>query len=173
MHEPSVSQSLLRLDCFPARPAQQRGHARRHAAVLGPAQYRHGDARGLEVSPSSLPQNELIQRQIGNPLAQPAVLELKVLQALHLLGIQPTELLTPPIIRHLAHPDLTDCDETRTSTCRNFATISSGLYRFFAITVLLDVKDILQVGPFQWGRRINRAPPMAAIIGYNEHTQAT
>src|SRR5262249_10875921 len=41
------------------------------------------------------------QRQIGNRLAQPAVLELKVLQALHLLGLQPTELLAPPIIRHL------------------------------------------------------------------------
>src|SRR5438046_1117578 len=41
--------------------------------------------------------------------------------------------------------------ETRTSTCRNFATISSGLYRFLAITVLLDVKDIPQVGPLQWG----------------------
>jgi hypothetical protein len=42
--------------------------------------------------------------------------------------------------------------ETRTSTCRNFATISSGLYRFLAITVLLDVKDIPQVGPLRWGR---------------------
>src|SRR6266511_535713 len=43
--------------------------------------------------------------------------------------------------------------ETRTSTCRNFATISSGLYRFLAITVLLDAaKDIPQVGPLQWGR---------------------
>src|SRR5262249_24117304 len=42
--------------------------------------------------------------------------------------------------------------ETRTSTCRSFATISSGLYRFLAITVLLDVKDIPQVGPFQGGR---------------------
>src|SRR5262249_50912887 len=41
--------------------------------------------------------------------------------------------------------------ETRTSTCRSFATISSGLYRFLAITVLLDVKDIPQVGPVQWG----------------------
>jgi hypothetical protein len=29
--------------------------------------------------------------------------------------------------------------------------ISSGLYRFLAITVLLDVKDIPQVGPLQWG----------------------
>src|SRR5262244_1733080 len=44
--------------------------------------------------------------------------------------------------------------ETRTSTCRSFATISSGLYRFLAITVLLDVKDIPQVGPLQWGRII-------------------
>src|SRR5499433_209273 len=41
--------------------------------------------------------------------------------------------------------------ETRTPTCRNFATISSGLYRFLAIAVLLDVKDIPQVGPLQWG----------------------
>src|SRR5262249_34972762 len=47
--------------------------------------------------------------------------------------------------------------ETRTSTCRSFATISSGLYRFLAITVLLDVKDIPQVGPLQWGRITNRA----------------
>src|SRR5262245_23985934 len=42
--------------------------------------------------------------------------------------------------------------ETRTSTCRNFATISSGLYRFLVIAVLLDVKDIPQVGPLLWGR---------------------
>src|SRR5262249_52009762 len=40
--------------------------------------------------------------------------------------------------------------ETRTSTCRSFATISSGLNRFLAIAVLLDVKDIPQVGPLQW-----------------------
>src|SRR5260370_38951073 len=66
-------------------------------------------ARGLEVSPGSLLQNELVQRQIRDRLAQPAVLELKVLQALHLLALQPTELLAPPIIRHLAHPDLADC----------------------------------------------------------------
>src|SRR5215813_844034 len=46
--------------------------------------------------------------------------------------------------------------ETKTSTCRNFATISSGLYRFLAITVLLDVKDIPQVGLLQRGR-INAA----------------
>src|SRR5262249_32528821 len=50
-----------------------------------------------------------VQRQIRDRLAQPAVLKLKVLQALHLLGLQPAELLAPPIIRHLAHPDLADC----------------------------------------------------------------
>jgi len=61
-----------------------------------------------------------------------------------------------PIIRHLAHPDLADCIhmfwpcETRTSTCRSFATISSGLYRFLAIAVL-NVKDIPQVGPLNGG----------------------
>src|SRR5262249_17827219 len=65
--------------------------------------------RGLEVSPGGLLQNELVQRQIRDCLAQPAVLELKVLQALHLLGLEPAELLAPPIIRHLAHPDLADC----------------------------------------------------------------
>src|SRR5204862_5171870 len=65
--------------------------------------------------------------------------------------------------------------ETRTSICRNLATISSGLYRFLAITVLLDVKDIPQVGPLQWGwikiekdsrptlRRSTRRGPAAAM----------
>src|SRR5262249_10170700 len=143
--------------CDAAR-APHRRDARRHAAALAPAQCRHGDARGLEVSPSSLLQNELIQRQIGNHLAQPAVLELKVLQALHLLDLQPTELLAPAIIRYsltpiwrIASTLFWPC-ETRTSICRNLATISSGLYRFLAIAVLLDVKDIPQVGPLQWGR---------------------
>src|SRR5262249_42160422 len=52
---------------------------------------------------------ELVQRQIRDGLAQPAVLQLKVLEALHLLALQPAKLLAPPIIRHLAHPDLADC----------------------------------------------------------------
>jgi hypothetical protein len=32
------------------------------------------------------------------------------------------------------------------------------LYRFLAIAVLLDVKDIPQVGPLQWGRIKGRQP---------------
>src|SRR5262249_24619723 len=67
------------------------------------------DARGLEVSPSSLLENELIQRQIGNRLAQPAVLELKVLQAFHRLGLAPATLRAPPIICSLAPAHLADC----------------------------------------------------------------
>src|SRR6266404_7902077 len=55
--------------------------------------------------------------------------------------------------------------ETRTSTCRSFATISSGLYCFLAITVLLDVKDIPQVGPLQWGLiTVTRARAGALIV---------
>src|SRR5262249_41559363 len=91
-------------------------------------------------------------------LAEPAVLELKILQALHLLALQPAKLLAPPIIVtsltpiwRIASTMFWPC-EASTSTCRSFATISSGLYRFLAITVLLDVKDIPQVGPLQWGR---------------------
>src|SRR5260370_40532348 len=64
--------------------------------------------------------------------------------------------------------------ETRTSTCRSFATISSGLYRFLAITVLLDVKDIPQVGPLQWGR-ITLALPLRPIaaLGQDEEPGST
>ena len=62
---------------------------RRTGATLGDMQLRstsdllmQGRRRARPRSfPRSLLQNELIQRQIGNRLAQPAVLELKVLQA--------------------------------------------------------------------------------------------
>src|SRR5262245_31701953 len=86
---------------------------RRTGAALGNMQLRshlrrHGDARGLEVSPRGLLQNELVQRQIGDRLAQPAVLEFEVLQALHLLNLQPAELLAPAIVGYFAHTNLAD-----------------------------------------------------------------
>ena len=62
----------------------------------------------LRSFPGSLPQNELVQRQIRYCLTQSAVLELKVLQALDLLDLQPAKLLTPAIAGHLAHTDLPD-----------------------------------------------------------------
>jgi hypothetical protein len=143
-------------------PAAPRGS--RAIKFRAPAQYRHGDARGLEVSPSSLLQNELIQRQTGNRL----VLKLKVLQALHLLGLQPTELLAPPItsltpIWRIASTMVWPC-ETRTSTCRNFATISSGLYRFLATRSSLMSKTYLKSDHFNGGGcRIRRRMASGAI----------
>src|SRR6516165_2614494 len=64
--------------------------------------------------------------------------------------------------------------ETRTSTCRSFATISSGLYRFLAIAVLLDVKDIPQVGPLQWGRiTSSRSHSRDGLVGSTSELAAT
>src|SRR5215467_1805067 len=60
--------------------------------------------------------------------------------------------------------------ETRTSTCRNFATISSGLYRFLAIAVLLDVKDIPQVGPLQWGESTTGLVFLMEVLSIQGHT---
>src|SRR5262247_3840357 len=59
--------------------------------------------------------------------------------------------------------------ETRTSTCRSFATISSSLYRFLAIAVLLDVKDIPQVGPLQWGWIIHTDRKRRTDLSYRSH----
>jgi hypothetical protein len=70
--------------------------------LLAPAQCRLGGARGLEVSPRSLLQDQLVQCQIGHCFAQPAVLELKVLQPLHLLNLQPAVLLTRAVLRRSA-----------------------------------------------------------------------
>src|SRR5262249_9135621 len=111
---------------------------------------------GLEVSPRSLLQNEFIQRQIGNRLAQPAVLELKVLQALHLLGLQPTELLAPPIIRHLAHADLADCVHPVLALRDqniDLPQLRDDLFRlrFLTIALLLDAKTYLKSDHFNGG----------------------
>src|SRR5262249_38657034 len=132
-----------------------------------PAHRRHFDERKIDVSAKGLLQNELVQRQIGNRLAQPAVLELKVLQALHLLGLQPAELLAPPIIRHLAHPDLADCVRhglpLRDQNI-DLSQLRNNLFRLVSLPCHYsphDVKDIPQVGPLQWGRITTTGGPMA------------
>jgi len=53
-------------------------------------------------------------------------------------------------IDRIASPIGVPCD-TRTSTCRSFATIFSGLCLFLDIPVLLDGSPIPRVGPLQWG----------------------
>jgi hypothetical protein len=75
----------------------------------------------------------VVQCQIGHRFAQPAVLELKLLQALHLLDLQPTELLPPPIkvtsltpIWRIAQTCSAPARPGH-STYRSFATISSGM----------------------------------------------
>jgi hypothetical protein len=55
-----------------------------------------------------------------------------------LVGVQTAQLVTETLVSAQTRP-------------RGPTTISSGLYRFLAIAVLLDVKDIPQVGPLQWG----------------------
>jgi hypothetical protein len=70
---------------------------------------------------------------------------LKVLQALHLLGLQPTELLAPPIIRHLSTM-VWPC-ETRTSPCRNFATT------WESMIVIGEERVGIASGPYPEGRR--------------------
>ena len=54
--------------------------------VLEHARCRRGDARGLEVSPGGLLQDQLVQRQIRHRPAQPGVLRLQLLQPLHLVA---------------------------------------------------------------------------------------
>src|SRR6476469_4843983 len=63
---------------------------------------------GLRSFPGQPPQNELVQGQVGDCPAQTAILLLELLQAFHLVGLEPAVLLTPPIIGDLAHADLAD-----------------------------------------------------------------
>src|SRR3954452_3122136 len=65
---------------------------------------RPGDARGLEVSPGCLLQDQLVQREVRNRSAQPRVLSLEILQSLDLIALQPAKLLAPPVIRDLRNP---------------------------------------------------------------------
>ena len=51
--------------------------------------------RGLEVSLGSLLQDQLVQRQVGDRLAQPHILSLQILQPFHLVRLQAAILLTP------------------------------------------------------------------------------
>src|SRR5262245_41790628 len=116
-------------------------HSRRRAAGLRPAQCRHGDARGLEVSPSSLLQNELIRRRIADGLTQPDVLELGASPAQSSVHGSPsaTDNASPRSRRFggLRPPWITPGDQNVNLPQRD------DLFRlvcFLAIRVLLDIK---------------------------------
>src|SRR6267154_5566317 len=73
----------------------RRHGARKSTALLEHARCRRGGARGSVVSPGCL---------LRHRTTQPGVLRFQVLQPLHLVALQPAELLTPAVIRHLADP---------------------------------------------------------------------
>jgi hypothetical protein len=74
----------------PGRP-----DARRHQARPLHDPHTHGGVRGLEVSLGGLGQDQLIQRQIGDRPAQPAILGFQLLQPLDLVALKTTVLIPP------------------------------------------------------------------------------
>src|SRR5690606_21525819 len=59
-----------------------------------------------EVSPRSLRQDQLVQRQIGHRLAKPFVLLLEILQLPKLVTAHAAILLAPPVERQFGNADL-------------------------------------------------------------------
>src|SRR3546814_1834932 len=62
-------------------------------------------ARGSEVSPGSLLQYQLVQRQVRYRTAKPLVLLLQVLHPSRLIGLQAAIFFAPPIVGLLADRD--------------------------------------------------------------------
>ena len=81
-------------------------------------QYRHDGERGLEVSLRSFRQDELIQRQIRNSLAQSLILFLKTLQFLQLVRAHSTVLFLPAVKCLFSHTNLADRIQARYSLPR-------------------------------------------------------
>ena len=54
-----------------------------------------GDGRGLEISLCGLGQDQLVQRQIGDSTSKTIVLDLQLLQPLHLIAFQATVFIPP------------------------------------------------------------------------------
>jgi hypothetical protein len=122
---------------LPKKPSQKKSRRGKFAAdqygfVVDPDVAQ--ELRDTKLELAGLSKRKFTPHALANRLAQTAVLELKLLQAFHLLDLQPTKFLAPAIVGHLAHADLAGiasamlcpCD-VRTSTCRSFATISSAL----------------------------------------------
>jgi hypothetical protein len=93
-------------------PARDKPDARKRQAYLEPDRHRSGDARGLEVSLGGLFQDQLVQGQIRNRLAETLVLLLQTLQLLHLIRTHAAVLATPAIIGLLYNANLADRVQT-------------------------------------------------------------
>src|SRR5690606_35190666 len=71
----------------------------------GQARRSDGGGRGSVVSRSSLFQDQLLERQVRNRLAEPIVLFLKLLETLHLIARQAASLLSPSATLFRSHAD--------------------------------------------------------------------
>src|SRR5215203_4319161 len=78
------------------------------SAQTGCARHRRAGARGSEVSPGGLLQDELVEREVRDGLAQALVLGLQLLHALDLVGLQAAVLLRPAVVRDLGDPNRAD-----------------------------------------------------------------
>src|SRR6185369_16009370 len=88
--------------------APGRCDARRWSARTGCARHRRAGARGSEVSPGGLLQDQLVEREIRDGLAQARILGLQRLHALDLVRLQAAVLLAPAIVRDLGDPNRAD-----------------------------------------------------------------
>ncbi len=61
---------------------------------------------GLRSFPGNLLQRGLLQLRVGQQPLQCEVLPLEVLQPLRVVRLQPAELVAPPVVRRLGHPQL-------------------------------------------------------------------
>lgn len=74
--------------------AQNTGHARRSdtPSFTTTSSTQASDGRGSEFFRGGLAQDPLLKRKVRHRLPQPLVLVSKLLQALHLVALQPTKL---------------------------------------------------------------------------------
>ena len=102
-----------------------------------------GGARGIEGSPCSFLQDQLVQRQVRDRSTTARVLGFQLLQPLDLVTLQPAVLIAPAVVCNFRHTYRSSASATgrpcaiSTSTCRSFATISSAVCLFLAIYLIL------------------------------------
>ncbi len=121
---------------------------------------------GLRSFPTRLPSRSASPASGPRPPSRRrSVLLLQILQPLHLVALQPAELLAPAIIGERRHPNRPNRLrnrrpwDTKTSTCRSFATISSGLCFLLRHRAILQrLKSLLQGGPLFRGRPMGERP---------------
>jgi hypothetical protein len=98
-----------------------RSDARIQPARHGYDQYKHDDARGLEVSPCGFLQNQLLKGQIRNGPAKMVILFLQPFEFLHLVLSHAVVLFAPAVIRLLRNANRSDRIKPRLSlTNKNF-----------------------------------------------------